>query len=122
MIFRSSFSLFLFALCLSSLSCAPLKIVSDPGTAYESMGFLEERVAVDGILGKKTYAKLTKSLNEKLEKKARQKYDADAVTHISYWPAPDADALVDYLYARGEMIRYKKFNEDSTVPLTDLPV
>lgn len=106
-------------LVLLSLGCAKAKVVNSPGTTYDSMGFLEEKIPVRGLLLKRSYPSLTKKLDRKLAKKARRKYSADAVNNIQYWPSPDADAFVDYLYARGEMIRYKPFEETAKVSSTD---
>ncbi len=98
--------------------CAKPRVVSNPSSEYDSMGTLEERIDVHhqilryvtlGLLQKHSYKNLTKRLNKKLEHKARQKYGADAVANVTYWPDPKSDAIVDYLYGRGEMIRYKKF-------------
>jgi hypothetical protein len=106
-------------LFLAFTGCAH-HIVNNPETPYDSMGMIEEKVSVKapllsiltlGIKREHSFKCLTKKLNRRLERMALHKYGADAVNNITYWPAPDSDALVDYLYARGEMIRYKKFNE-----------
>ncbi len=114
-------SLIGFSLVLISLSlgCAKAKIVNSPGTIYDSMGYLEEKIPVRGLLLKRSYPALTKKLDKKLAAKAHSKYGADAVNNIQYWPSPDADAFVDYLYARGEMIRYKPFEQNAKVSSTD---
>jgi hypothetical protein len=111
------FALFLAAALLLSSGCAR-HIVNNPTEAYESMGAVEENVSTKapiltvltlGFVREHSYKRLTKRLNCKLERTARNKYGADAVNNIQYWPSPDSDAKIDVLYARGEMIRYKKF-------------
>ena len=116
-------------LLLLFAGCAKARIVVYPATPYDSMGTLEEhvvsvqynivvRILTLGLLRKPSYADLTKELREKLESQAVHKYGADAVSNIQYWPDLTTDATVDYLYARGEMIRYKKFppETESTSP------
>jgi hypothetical protein len=49
-------------------------------------------------------------LNEKLVERADKRFNADAVIHPEYWPDLDSKSFPDgKIYARGEMIRFKKF-------------
>jgi hypothetical protein len=111
------------SLCLVLILLIPAagcshRIVNNPSTTYDSMGMIEEKVPVDrailkyvtlGLMRKHSYKSLTKKLNRRLDSMAHEKYGADAVNNIQYWPGPDSDALVDFLYARGEMIKFRKF-------------
>lgn len=116
------FQLFAFMIFFALIGCAAPRIVDNPSTAYDSLGMIEEKASLErrymkvltfGLVRKHSYRSLTKKLSHRLEEMARDKYGADAVNNIQYWPAPDSDALVDYLYARGEMIRFKKFGEST---------
>lgn len=56
-----------------------------------------------------------KFLRKKLEKVANKRYDADAVINVQYWPDPESSNFPDgYVYARGEMIQYRRFPGEST--------
>ena len=57
-----------------------------------------------------------KVLREKLARTAKKRYQADAVINVHYWPDP---VLKEYpsgtIFARGDMIRYKKFPLEAEV-------
>lgn len=56
-----------------------------------------------------------KFLRKKLEKVANKRYNADAVINVQYWPDPESSNFPDgYIYARGEMIQYRRFPSEST--------
>ena len=49
-------------------------------------------------------------LNEKILKVARKNHQAEAVIHMQYWPDLTASKFPQgRIYAKGEMIRYKRF-------------
>ena len=118
MTFRHSFGLSFLILTLT-VGCAEHRMVSYPATPYDSMGTLEEHIPSQhspmvrwvtlGWMNRRSYTSMKRQLSKKLERKALHMYGADAVANIEYWPSKDIDASVDYIYARGEMIRYKKF-------------
>ena len=54
-------------------------------------------------------------LNEKLIKKARNHYNADALINVQYWPDMNQRSFPDgMIHARGEMIHYQAFPENSS--------
>lgn len=111
------FALLLTGILISSTGCAR-HLVNNPTESYDSMGTLEEHVTTRsvlftvltlGIVQHRPYKYSAKMLNRKLDWTARHKFGADAVNNVQYWPDKESDAKIDVLYARGEMIRYKKF-------------
>ena len=51
-------------------------------------------------------------LNEKIKKAAKTRYGAEAVINVKYWPDLTAAKFPKGLiYAKGEMVRYKRFAE-----------
>ena len=49
-------------------------------------------------------------LKAKLAHVAKERYGADAVVNVTFWPDPDSGNFPDGLiHARGDMVRYKKF-------------
>lgn len=49
-------------------------------------------------------------LKTKLASVAKEKYGADAVVNVSYWPDPESGDFPEGLvHARGDMVRYQKF-------------
>ena len=58
-------------------------------------------------------------LKKKLIEKAKERYGADAVIKVQYWPDPDSDSFAHGLiYARGEMVKYTRFPETPAVSST----
>lgn len=115
-----------------SSGCARIEkvkvLASDPSMPYESLGTLEVKTQANRRalprLGWTTVEMMTLSLaktptrgetykrrlNQKLSDKASEHYDADAIIHPEYWPDPESSAFPEgQVYARGEMIRYRKF-------------
>ena len=115
-----------------SMGCARVEkvraIEGDGSIPYETIGTLEIKEKAPLITGKGilwtgvevatlTLAKTPsraeqykKSLRKTLAKKARKNYGADGVVKVEYWPDPALRSFpYGYVYARGEMIRYKKF-------------
>ena len=63
-------------------------------------------------------------LSEKIKKRAKKRYGADAVINLKFWPDPEASNSYPngVILARGEMIRYEPFPqaEPSPSPSNDL--
>lgn len=129
--YELSWAAFIVVMTLS-MGCARVEKVraveGDGGIPYETIGTLEIKEKAPLITGKGvlwtgvevatlTMAKTPsraeqykKSLRKKLAKKARKNYGADGVVKVEYWPDPAQRSFpYGYVYARGEMIRYKKF-------------
>lgn len=107
------------AFSLISSGCERARVVTHPAEAYESLGTLEVKTPVKrgllrygtlGLMSQHSHRALTKKLTQKLTRKARKDYGADAVANVTVWPEKSAGAEVSFQYARGEMIRYKKFS------------
>lgn len=112
------------ALLISSFlllaGCGSNRVISKPGIDYDSLGTLEyhlsttrpiARILTLGIIRRYSYTQMQKRLSKKIADQAHDQYGADAVANMTFWPEPGADAKLDMLYGRGEMIRYKKFAE-----------
>lgn len=103
-------------------------VESDVSTAYESIGTLEVKENAKDLWDLEARkllvetATLTladtsaradlfrKALTQRLAETARKKYDAHAVINVTFWPDPNGSEFPDGdIFARGEMIRYKKF-------------
>ena len=49
-------------------------------------------------------------LDGKLVKAAKKRYNAEAVVNVQYWPDLSSEKFPQgKVYARGEMVRYKRF-------------
>ncbi len=49
-------------------------------------------------------------LKHALAKKAKKHFDVDQVINVTYWPDPDGKSFPKArVFARGQMVRYKKF-------------
>ena len=93
---------------------------------YESLGTLEVFSSSDvnafqwlitfGLTSHFSEAQLKNKLKKELVHKARNKFHADAVIDITYWPKREAELPLDRFYARGEMIRYKPFSAEASQP------
>ena len=128
---RQTFLVFL-VIAAAVSGCARVEKVraleGDKDVAYDSLGTLEVKrrvpfVRPTGILWSgvevltlslaKTPSRADqykKSLRSKLAQKAKKRYGADGVIKVEYWPDPASSRFPEgYLYARGEMIRYRKF-------------
>ena len=83
-------------------------------TPYESLGTLEVKekarfISFSNVLGGAA-EHYKKSLRAKLADTARTHYGADGVIKVEYWPDPQSKRFpYGYIYARGEMIKYRKF-------------
>ncbi|HTL48734.1 MAG TPA: hypothetical protein VL688_11810 [Verrucomicrobiae bacterium] len=54
-------------------------------------------------------------LKDTLARTAKNRYGANAVVNVTYWPDPASSVFPEgYIHARGEMIRYKKFPAPET--------
>lgn len=103
------------------------------GLPYTSLGTLEVKETAGLITGPQTFwsgvkvlslgladtprrsTLYEKTLKQRLEKLSRLTYDADAVINVRYWPDLESSSFPDGLiYARGEMIRYKRFPQESS--------
>lgn len=63
---------------------------------------------LDGNTSQEAY--LQDYLNKKLIKAAKKNHNVDALIHVKYWPDLKAKKFPEgRVYARGEMIRYKRF-------------
>jgi len=101
----------------------------DLGKPYESLGSLEvDRKApwipyrrIFGQIGEwltfghaeniSREAYLQGLLNKKILKAAKKNHQAEAVIHMQYWPDLNAKKFPQGLvYAKGEMVRYKRFS------------
>lgn len=119
---------------LGAAGCSSVqKVVALQGDAaqpYESLGTLEVKRDVPAVQYKRIFSQLgawmtfghsepmTQAvylrglLDAKLIKLAKKKHCADAIIRVQYWPDLTAGEFPDgVVYARGEMIRYKRFPE-----------
>lgn len=105
-------------ICGTAFSGNSDRILLNPQQPYESLGYLEHKISTSrsfvkaitfGIVRRKAFEKMARKLDKGLLKEARRKYGADAISNITYWPSPESQTPIDYLYGRAEMIRFKKF-------------
>lgn len=104
--------LFFSTLVLVASACARYEKVTVLETGisedipYESLGVLEVKRP-----GRISNTAIKSALNRQLADIADERYEADAVINVEYWP--DLDSTQKYpdglVYARGQMIRYKRF-------------
>lgn len=94
---------------------------SDSDIPYESLGAIEVnespslllnhvvKIFTIGLLSQKDVAVVKKQLNKKLAAKAKL-YSPDAIVNVVYSPAPNDERFLKSkrVYAKGEMIKYKK--------------
>lgn len=113
------FIILLLTFGIISAGCERARVVTQPAAEYESLGTLEVKTPVKrclfryatlGLMSKHSHRALAKKLTKELARKARKDYGADAVANVTVWPEENAEAEVAFKYARGEMIRYKKFS------------
>ncbi len=126
-------TLFLFVLLVPISAYARTEPVrateGDITVPYTPLGTLEVKKKVGGVsdLGWGALRVMTlgfyksspgeryrQALRALLVHKAAKHYGANAVIHVKYWPNPDSGIFPKgILYARGEMVRYKPFPEQS---------
>lgn len=122
----------------AALGCARVEkfqaIEGDKDIPYESLGTLEVNTKATRLNTRSFFWTSTEvmtlglantpgrgdhykeMLKSKLVDKAKQRYGADAVIKVQYWPDPDSDGFAHGLiYARGEMIKYTSFPEAPAV-------
>lgn len=133
-------TLFTLVLLVTSLGCIRIQNIKateeDKSIAYDSLGTLEVGLPATRLYPQHlvwdtievltlsfadtpskgdTYKRL---LRTKLAEKARERYGADAVVNVTYWPDPNNMPLLkNKIYARGEMIKYHPF-PGSKIPQT----
>ncbi len=132
---KKGWVVFLFILLAPALGLARSERVrageGDISVPYTSLGTLEVKKKVSGFsdLGWKTWQVLTeggakssaqaehyrKALKCMLVRRAAKQYGANAVIHVQYWPDPASEGFPKgWIYARGEMVRYKPFPASKT--------
>ena len=120
-------TVFLFCICLGAipLFAMPVVVEGDSKIPYDSLGELQVQVRVRpslwiriltlGAVPTPTSDEIAHKLLAQLSTKSAR-YGANAVIHVQFWPEDLTAAsgmAQDYVYAKAEMIRYKKFSETS---------
>ena len=116
------FFLFVF-LVATSLFAMPAVVEGESKIPYDSLGELQvktrthpslwQRIINLGQAPDPTSDEIAHKLLAQLSTKSAR-YGANAVIHVQFWPEDLKDAsrmAQDYVYAKAEMIRYKKFAE-----------
>ena len=83
-----------------------------PPIQYERVaGQLGEWVSFGYIKNPTQEEYLQKLLNKKMREVAKERYKAEEVINVKYWPELSSDAFPQgRIGARGEMIRYRRFS------------